>query len=191
LSEVLHRQNGFAHPAAGQRLTEIADTARGLVDGMSDIVWSIDPRRDDMRSLIRRVREFASATLEAQNISWTLPSGPEIEELPLSPDQRRHLYLVVKEAIANAARHSGCTAVNIEIWVAHGECIVRIKDDGRGIGDSPEESDGGNGLGNMRTRAAALHGMLDIASPSGGGTQVTLRFPLTRKFRTGATAWGA
>ena len=55
LSEVVKQQtSGNGNQSAGL-LTEIADSARGLVDSMSDIVWSIDPRRDDLQSPTRRV----------------------------------------------------------------------------------------------------------------------------------------
>jgi hypothetical protein len=47
LSEVVKHQTGSLNLRTHQALTQIADSARGLVDSMSDIVWSVDPRRDD------------------------------------------------------------------------------------------------------------------------------------------------
>jgi ABC-type glycerol-3-phosphate transport system permease component len=61
-------------------LTEIADSARGLVDAMSDIVWSIDPERDDLRNVSTRIRQFASEVLEARGINWELDLPRELEE---------------------------------------------------------------------------------------------------------------
>ncbi|HUQ33652.1 MAG TPA: two-component regulator propeller domain-containing protein, partial [Pyrinomonadaceae bacterium] len=66
LSEVVKHQTGGNGNESSGLLTEIADSARGLVDSMSDIVWSIDPRRDDLQSVVRRIRQFASDVLEAQ-----------------------------------------------------------------------------------------------------------------------------
>ncbi|HJZ97209.1 MAG TPA: two-component regulator propeller domain-containing protein, partial [Candidatus Solibacter sp.] len=176
LSEIVNRQAGLAHSEPGRRLAEIAETARGLVDGMSDIVWAIDPRRDDVRSLLRRIRESASETLEPLAIAWSLDAAPEIDRLPITPEQRRNVFLTVKEALHNAARHARCSRVAVRVAVERGECEVAVRDDGCGM--PVPEPDGGNGLSNMRTRAAALHGALHIAPALGGGTCVTLRFPI-------------
>jgi ligand-binding sensor domain-containing protein/two-component sensor histidine kinase len=178
LSEIVNRQAGLAQSEPGQRLAEIAETARGLVDGMSDIVWSIDPRRDDMRSLLRRIRQSAGEMLEPRAIAWSLDAPPELEGLAMSPDQRRNVFLMVKEAVHNAARHARCSRVTVTIGVRDGECSVEVRDDGRGL---PEpEPENGNGLANMRTRAKALGGAFEIARASGGGTEVRLRFPIAR-----------
>ena len=179
LSEIVNRQIGAAHSDSGRRLAEIAETARGLVDGMSDIVWSIDPRRDDMRSLVRRIRQYASDVLEPQGIRWTLHATAEAEGLRLSPEQRRHFFLILKEAIHNAACHAHCASIYLAIETMQGECVAQLRDDGRGFREPAEEA--GNGLANMRARAAALHGTLQIASVPGEGTELVLRFPLHRK----------
>src|SRR5262249_39928940 len=47
LSDVASREVDAGHPV-GERLSEIADAARNVVDTAGDIVWSIDPRRDDL-----------------------------------------------------------------------------------------------------------------------------------------------
>src|SRR5262249_31391386 len=52
-----------------RRLTEIAVTSRALVSNMSDIVWSIDPRRDSIGDAIARLRAFGSDVLESQGIA--------------------------------------------------------------------------------------------------------------------------
>src|SRR5262249_32263796 len=82
LSEVVKSQLG----SAGQSLpilTEIADSARGLTGSMRDIVWSIDPRRDDLRSLISRVRQFVSDVLESRGIKWDFQVPAQTEAIKL------------------------------------------------------------------------------------------------------------
>jgi ligand-binding sensor domain-containing protein/signal transduction histidine kinase len=184
LSEVVKHQTGGNGNESSGLLTEIADSARGLVDSMSDIVWSIDPRRDDLQSVVRRIRQFASDVLEAQGIDWELRVPPEVESLKLGPDERRHLFLIFKEGINNVARHgAGAKAVSLSIAVRGRQLIGEIKDDGCGFtpqGPSAERSKGrgGNGLPNMSTRAEQLGGRLEIASSPGSGTRLTLRVPL-------------
>jgi len=177
LSEIANRQAGLAAQSEpGRRLTEIADTARGLVDSMGDIVWAIDPRRDDMRSLLRRLRQLISEALEPLGIAWALGAPRELEVLSIEPDQRRNVFLLVKEAVYNAARHARCSQVTVNLAVEHGDCRVEVRDDGCGLPQPEPET--GNGLDNMRARARALHGVLEIVPNVGGGTVVRLRFPL-------------
>jgi ligand-binding sensor domain-containing protein/signal transduction histidine kinase len=199
LSEVVKRQksanganggngangnNGADDDLAAGMLTEIADSARGLVDSMSDIVWSIDPRRDDLQSVVFRVRQFAADVLEPLGIEWTLHVAPEVERLKLGPDQRRHLYLIFKEGINNISRHAAnCKTVELTIKVSGHQLVSMMRDDGCGFsrtstGKVQTNTRGGNGLPNMQTRAAELSGQLDIQATQGGGTCLTLTMPV-------------
>jgi signal transduction histidine kinase len=183
LSEVVKRQTQADHRESVDMLTDIADSARGLVDSMSDIVWSIDPRKDDLNNVASRIRQFASDVLEARGIEWEFKGSEEMGNIKLPPEQRRHLYLIFKEAINNVARHSGCGRVSLEIRVSHDRLMGTIRDDGRGFeirsGDGNQVNGrGGNGLRNMQSRAIELGGQLDVTSHPGQGTQLDLMIPL-------------
>ena len=184
LSEVVKLQLGGAGGPAAGLLNEIADSARGLVDSMSDIVWSIDPRRDDLHHVVVRVRQFASDVLEARGIGWDFHVSPEVERLKLHPEQRRHLYLILKEAVNNVVRHAGeVRSVAISVEVAGGQLVGEVRDDGRGFvpvapGERQSNGLGGNGLPNMRARAESLGGRLEVESAPGAGTRLRLRLPL-------------
>lgn len=187
LSEVVKQQTAAGD---GQQsttlLTEIAESARGLVDSMSDIVWSIDPRRDDLHSVVRRIRQFASDVLEAKGIDWQLQVSPEVQAMKLNPEERQHLFLIFKEAINNVARHgTGATSASMSIRVEGRQLIGEVVDDGCGFtlgerGEAQLKSRGGNGLPNMRERATQVGGRLDITSAPNTGTRVILRMPIRR-----------
>jgi len=59
LSEVARRQVSADTPV-GEPLSVIAGASRDLVDSMSDIVWAINPNKDQLRDLVQRMRRFAS-----------------------------------------------------------------------------------------------------------------------------------
>ena len=186
LSEVVKRQVGdTAARQSVPMLTEIADSARVLVGSMRDIVWAIDPYHDDLSNVVVRIRQFASDVLEPQKIKFDLQAPLELEKVKLNPEQRRHLFLIFKEAINNISRHADCTSVSLDITVSHNRLIAEIRDDGRGFSDvSPTEAAngraGGHGLENMQSRAAQLGGHLSVDSSPGRGTCVKLTIPLRK-----------
>jgi len=179
LSEVTRRQPEGVPAAAAERLEQIADNARTVVDSMSDIVWAIDPTREDFQSVVERVRSFAADTLGAAGVRWQMTVSPRLEERRLTPEQRRALYLIFKEAISNMARHAACKNASFQISLDHSTLIVLIEDDGRGIQlDRSGNSRGGHGLLNMKARAAEIGGKLEIGPRAGGGTQLKVTLPL-------------
>jgi signal transduction histidine kinase len=178
LSEVVKRQQG-SPPESGPMLNEIADSARGLIGSMRDIVWSVDPRHDDLNSLISRVRQFASDVLEPRGVAWDLEGPTQTGRIKLGPDERRHLFLIFKEAINNIARHAECSSVRVSIAIDHGKLRASVRDDGRGFTRSLEEpptttGSQGHGLNNMRLRASQLGGILEVQSAPGSGTSVEM-----------------
>jgi signal transduction histidine kinase len=158
--------------------------ARSIVDARGDLVWSVDPRRDDLASTVRRIRRYATDVLETQGIQWTFETPAHTQFPSLGPEQRRHLLLIFQEALRNAARHANCSAVDLVLTVERRECLARIRDNGCGLPDPIPDS--GSGLRNLRARAAALGGVLSIVSTPSAGTELTVRF-VPSAARTG---WG-
>ena len=104
----------------------------------------------------------------------------------LHPIVREEGFLIAREALGNAFRHSG--AKNIEAGVTYDDAAlhVRVRDDGRGISASVLESGGTPGhygLIGMRERAKKLGGHLEIWSKPGAGTEIALRVPAHVAYR--------
>jgi len=186
LSEVAAHGNGRP-PQSETALREIGDAARRLVDSMSDIVWSTDPRQDEAASLVARIRHFAANTLESRQIGWSLDVPPQFESRSLDAETRRQMLLIVKEALTNVARHSACTRASVRIVPEAHEVSIEVDDDGRGF-SSPDGNAGGHGLGNMQARAASLGGSFRLDSRPGAGTRVHVRIPLARRGARGRSA---
>lgn len=177
LSEVARRGSKTAD---GERvIEEIGSTARTLIDALGDSIWSIDPRRDDVQSLMARLRHFAADVLEAKSIAMQFDVSPALSATPLTPDQRREVFLILKEAINNAAKYSQASRVVVALHVERGHLHASVADDGVGIDRSrrPRE-DGGHGLPNMRARATRAGGTFRIGANGPGGTRIDLSIPL-------------
>jgi len=89
-------------------------------------------------------------------------------ESRLSDHQRGQLYLILREAVRNAVRHSGCRRLTVGLDITSEEVSGYVEDDGRDF-ESNGETQGGLGLRSIRERAALLEGTVEVySSPEGG-----------------------
>jgi signal transduction histidine kinase len=95
----------------------------------------------------------------------------------LDPADNRHVLQLVREALSNAARHSGASSVVVSAEMTSAGLDVRITDDGRGFDVTTPSKPGHQGMGNMRSRASSMGGTLDVTSIIGTGTSVSLHLP--------------
>jgi signal transduction histidine kinase/ligand-binding sensor domain-containing protein len=97
----------------------------------------------------------------------------------LNPAVRDDVYRIGREGLVNAFRHSGATAVEIEIEYTPGELRLFVRDDGRGI--DPQVVRAGTsghwGIAGMKERAERIGGSLTIRSRAAAGTEIELRVP--------------
>ena len=115
LSEVVRRHHRHDGGPADGRLAAIAAVARESVTSMSDIVWAISPERDRLNELTRRMREHAEEVFASGDVHVTLRVAEDSGDPHLGVDVRRDVYLIFKEATNNAACHSGCSRVDVEL----------------------------------------------------------------------------
>jgi ligand-binding sensor domain-containing protein/signal transduction histidine kinase len=180
-SEVARREAVETSGKPAQRLAEIGDTARSIVESLGDVVWSVDPLQDDLASLERRLREYAADILGPRGMRWTFHGTGHRDRLSVDPEARRDLLLLLKEGITNIARHANAQVASLHLRLARGELHAELRDDGRGFDQSVLDALGGTrgrGLANMRQRATRLAARLEIDSQPGRGTRVSLFVPL-------------
>src|SRR5207253_176299 len=108
LSEVAQQQLGGDARPPESPFSSIARLSRESVAAMSDIVWAINPKRDSLRDLTRRMRGFASDVFTSRNIEFRFRAPDREPDLKLGPEVRRDLFLIFKEAVNNLVRHAAC-----------------------------------------------------------------------------------
>jgi signal transduction histidine kinase len=88
---------------------------------------------------------------------------------------RETLFRITQEALANIARHSGASSVDIRLENGLNHVTLAVKDNGRGFDLQAKHN--GLGLHSMQERAQALGGTLQVESEPGKGTQVRASLP--------------
>ena len=93
----------------------------------------------------------------------------------LAPDEQIEVFRIVQEGLANVRKHAGATRAEVWIGERGGRRIVRLSDDGAGFDGEGDAA--GQGMNNMRLRAATIGGGFSLRSQPGRGTavEVTLR----------------
>jgi signal transduction histidine kinase len=173
LADVAGRTAAKAETA--ETLAEIGSTARDLVDATSDLAWALDPRHDSVAALITRLRRTATEVAEGSGARFVVESDP-LDGVPMGSEERRHLLLILKEAIRNACRHGRPQELRLGIRREPAHLAVTLVDDG--VGFDPEAPRDGQGLVSMRRRAEAMGAELVIDSAPGKGSRVGLRVQL-------------
>ncbi|MEO5563026.1 MAG: tetratricopeptide repeat protein [Chitinophagaceae bacterium] len=177
LSEVSQNNLQKDQKKASSLLNKITEQSSQMQQGMSDIIWAIKPDNDKLENMLVRMREYVSHTLESKNIVTAFSVDEKVLSQSLDMEQRRDFFLIFKEAINNAAKYSQASKVDIKISRVADRLLLSIADNGIGFIAGTQTSS--NGLKNMKVRAEAMHGTIQITSEPGKGTTVLAKVPAT------------
>ena len=164
------------------QLSQMCDDARGSLLAMDEILWAINPRRDNLREFTTYVCRYAQTFLKETAIRCTLDVEPEVSATTFNLPLRRNLLLAVKEALNNAAKHSQATELVLRIHGQGQGLMVVVQDNGRGFDPAFARPDR-NGLANMTQRMKELGGSCHITSQPGNGCTIELFMPLVSSRR--------
>jgi signal transduction histidine kinase len=168
-----------SEPEKGKEMiSKIQEQSKELLFRMNDIVWSMKRPQDGNFTLSSRIKDFASQLLTDRGIHLHVEIGEELEAEIVQPDVRKNLLLIIKESLNNIAKHSKATAAILNIEQKRDMISMTIEDNG--IGFDTNIATQGNGLGNLRKRAAELGGEIRIYSRENYGTAISLEFPIAR-----------
>jgi signal transduction histidine kinase len=162
----------------GKKISEqIGGNAQKMLNVMDDIVWAINPKEDGLKNMIVRMREQANENTEYYNIQLNFKVTPEnFQDTKLNMLLRKNIYLIFKEIINNACKHSKCKIIDVSIEINDKRLMLTISDNG--IGFDPEKESKRNGLRNIKERTTAIKGKLQINSMEGSGTKFVFQIPI-------------
>jgi signal transduction histidine kinase len=155
-------------PAEARRLLAEARSAAG--DALGDLralVKGILPPVLADRGLAGAVEALVLATPIPVETTVELP----VERLPAAIESAA--YFAIAEALTNVIKHSGAGFARIVLIQANGLLSMVVGDNGQGGADP----DKGSGLCGIEHRLEAFDGTMQISSPRGGPTVVTMEVP--------------
>lgn len=163
-----------------QLIDKIGATSRNTINSMNDIVWMINPKNDILNRLFERIDNFGKELFVSRGISFYFYSDPQLNNLLLPIEHRKNLYLIIKEALNNSAKYASCSQIELLIQSIGNQIKVIVKDNG--IGFDSSSSNEGNGLLNMRVRAAEMGSKLLVETTVGKGTVLSFSLPYPPKW---------
>ncbi|MDO9255123.1 MAG: triple tyrosine motif-containing protein [Bacteroidales bacterium] len=173
LSEVVKKQ--LSNPVkAKETLDKIAVSSRDLVDNLQDIIWVLNPQNDTVESLSSYIREYGLKYFEPLSVQLEFDYPELFSNRHLSEEQRRNIFLTVKESFNNIAKYAWCNKVIVEIEETSTGILLSIKDDGKGF-DVNKVRLFANGLKNMQHRIEQVGGSYSISSEPGNGTLTEIK----------------
>ena len=146
----------------------IEQSSNDAKEKINDIIWSVDPEKDSWSLFVAKCRRYAADLLESREIEHDIQMVSECD-ISLDLRLRQNLWLIYKEIVTNAARHSGADNVKISCQTKGKKLMLSINDNGRGIEDP--DSQLGNGIKNIYKRADEIGAKVTLNTNSKKGTQ--------------------
>jgi signal transduction histidine kinase/ligand-binding sensor domain-containing protein len=176
LSEVVKKR--LSKPKEAEELLErIAIASRDLVDHLQDIIWLLNPKNDTIESLSAYIREYGLKYFEPIPVELEFIFPEQFSKNRLGEEQRRNIFLSVKESFNNIAKHAEPNKIIVSIQETSNEFRLIITDDGKGF-DMNSVRLFANGLKNIQNRIEQSGGNYFITSQPGKGTQTEIKFQI-------------
>jgi len=175
-------------PTEPIRAVRMVETSRDQVrEGLAELRTAVSALHEDAAGNLP-LSDVLGALVDVFALSAEAKVSLHVQEGLPEPDPERKLVLVrsAQEALTNAQKHSGASFVELGLRFEDEAYLFECQDDGRGpaaadaAGIASESRMGaprGFGLDNLRARAAAFGGSVDLQRAEGGGALLRLRLP--------------
>jgi signal transduction histidine kinase len=153
---------------------QLAAVLRECLDDLRLTIDSLESTENDLLTVLGNFRYRLEPRLKSSGIQldWQVQDLPKLA--CLTPQNVLHVLRILQEAFTNILKHARANMIKVETGIAGvpGKVYVSVSDNGIGLTNEHP----GHGLANMRRRAQAIGGTLDIVSAA-TGTMITLSLP--------------
>jgi signal transduction histidine kinase len=158
---------------AERRVDQAIESLHVAIRDIRNFIYGLRPEAVDGSQVVAGIAALAQDVRDGGLIDVVATLDPAADP-GLSAEDGVELLSFVREALSNAARHAKAHRIDILLGRAGGGSILEIADDGVGFDPARAVGDGHHGLANMRVRAEAIGGRLDVDSQPGSGTRIRL-----------------
>jgi signal transduction histidine kinase len=158
------------------QLLEVSEKSRQMVSSLDEIVWAINPANDFLPSMVSYLCHATEEFLRTTKIRCRLDVDESLPPVELTSEVRHNLYLVVREALTNIAKHSQAAEAWLRIHWKDQALHIIVEDNGCGFA-GPGLVSFGNGLSNMHGRLKKIGGSFECDTRAGGGTICRIHLP--------------
>lgn len=145
-------------------IDELLKTSEEMNLSMREMLWSLNSGNDTLGSFIDYSKMYAQNFLKKTKILLLTESENVVLETVITTEQRRNLFLCLKEALNNAYKHSQSNQIKLSFIQEDKEFMMKISDNGIGINHEKSE---GNGLRNMKRRMQEQNGHCEVTTENG------------------------
>lgn len=181
ISDLMLQESRKLNNGAIENFAEkISASTKEIAQRMNTILWSLNEKKDSIRNFAEYVRAYGLDYFEMSTVKFqsTIPNLLP-EDIELSGEQRKNLFLILKESFHNTLKHAKANNCIVEMSVADKKLNIHVFDDGLGNQSAAAEINkgSGNGLKNMQKRMDEIKGRLDINFLN-TGTNLFIELPL-------------
>ena len=157
-------------------IAQLEENAQGMVTQLSDSIWVLKNEHLQLTKMVDRFKSWVQRLIQ---------NYPEVKyyyheeiqyDAEMQPARILNLFLILKECLTNALKHSGCHEVKINVE-SISSILITLEDDGKGF--DPADEKGGSGLQNIQARAAESGFQVKWERIALGGTRVSILAPTT------------
>jgi two-component system, NarL family, sensor histidine kinase DesK len=145
-------------------IDELLKTSEEMNLSMREMLWSLNSGNDTLGSFIDYSKMYAQNFLKKTKILLLTESEDVVLGTVITTEQRRNLFLCLKEALNNAYKHSQSNQIKLSFIQKDKEFMMKISDNGIGINHEKSE---GNGLRNMKRRMQEQNGHCEVTTENG------------------------
>ncbi|MDQ1163648.1 two-component system sensor histidine kinase DesK [Chryseobacterium sp. SORGH_AS 447] len=145
-------------------IDELLKTSEDMNLSMREMLWSLNSGNDTLGSFIDYAKSYAQNFLKKTTIVLHIENENVIAETSITTEQRRNLFLCLKESLNNAYKHSRSDRLTLAFIQHEKEFMMKISDNGVGIDPGKPK---GNGLRNMKRRMQEQNGHCEVTTENG------------------------
>lgn len=164
-------------PAVNGRLNDVSRFTGNTINELRDTIWAMNKTGisfEDLQARISNFIEKARETTGGMQFCFEIDSRIGTE-LSFTSTQGMNIYRIIQEAVNNALKYARATTITVRVRKENQSFRIEIEDNGSGF--NAEAAASGNGIPNMKKRAAELGAELIIQSAPGKGTLITFNPP--------------